>query len=81
MVIRYENVAPMEYFSRLVSQFEQSMMEYRQGILSAEQHLQVVSTGYSISSGDIVAAVQKLHQALTDLAAKYQVLTYPATGP
>merc|ERR1712096_47101 len=72
--MQYENVAPMEYFSRLVSQFEQSMMEYRQGILSAEQHLQVVSTGYSISSGDIVAAVQKLHQALTDLAAKYQVV-------
>merc|ERR1719318_1674996 len=42
--MQYENVAPMEYFSRLVSQFEQSMVEYRQGILSAEQHLQAVPT-------------------------------------
>jgi len=72
--MQYENVAPMEYFRRLVSQFEQSMMEYRQGILSAENHLQVVTNGCPITSSDIVTAVQKLHQALTDLAAKYQVL-------
>jgi len=72
--MQYENVAPMEYFRRLVSQFEQSMVEYRQGIMSAEQHLQAVSAGCPITSGDIVAAVQKLHQALTDLAAKYQVV-------
>jgi len=72
--MQYENVAPMEYFRRLVAQFEQSMVEYRQGIMSAEQHLQAVSAGCPITSGDIVAAVQKLHQALTDLAAKYQVV-------
>jgi len=72
--MQYENVAPMEYFRRLVAQFEQSMVEYRQGILSAEQHLQAVSAGCPITSGDIVAAVQKLHQALTDLAAKYHVV-------
>jgi len=42
--------------------------------MSAEQHLQAVSAGCPITSGDIVAAVQKLHQALTDLAAKYQVV-------
>jgi len=72
--MQYENVAPMEYFRRLVSQFEQSMVEYRQGILSAENHLQVVTNGCPITSSDIVTAVQKLHQALTDLAAKYQVV-------
>ena len=75
LLSRYENVAPMEYFRRLVSQFEQSMVEYRQGILSAENHLQVVTNGCPITSSDIVTAVQKLHQALTDLAAKYQVIT------
>ena len=58
-----------------MSQFEQSMVEYRQGILSAENHLQVVTNGCPITSSDIVTAVQKLHQALTDLAAKYQVIT------
>jgi len=72
--MQYENVAPMEYFRRLVAQFEQSMVEYRQGILAAERHLQSLSVGNPITSGDIVAAVQKLHQALTDLAAKYQVV-------
>ena len=88
--MQYDNVAPMEYFSRLVIQFEQSMLEYRQAIQTAETHLQAVASGlidtkfqdeynfiFEGSSGltpeDIVSAVQRLHQALTHLAAKYQV--------
>ena len=42
---RYDNVAPLDYFSRLVAQFEQSMLEYRQAIQSAELHLQAVTQG------------------------------------
>ena len=72
---RYDNVAPMGYFSRLVAQFEQSMLDYRQAIQSSEQHLESLSSGSSLlSAEDIVAAVQRLHQAMTHLAAKYQVL-------
>ena len=90
---RYDNVAPLDYFSRLVAQFEQSMLEYRQAIQSAELHLQAVTQGNKLryfayihsldiydylgspglSAEDIVSAVQRLHQALTHLAAKYQV--------
>ena len=44
-MFRYDNVAPMDYFSRLISQFEQSMLEYRQAIQSAELHLQAVTQG------------------------------------
>ena len=68
-------MAPMGYFSRLVGQFEQSMLDYRQAIQNSEQHLESLSSGSSLlSAEDIVAAVQRLHQAMTHLAAKYQVL-------
>ena len=43
--MQYDNVAPMDYFSRLVTQFEQSMLEYRQAIQTAETHLQAVTSG------------------------------------
>merc|ERR1712181_211618 len=43
-------------------------------IEQTEQHLQVLGSGTSVTSEDIVAAVQKLHAAFTDLAAKYQGL-------
>ena len=72
---RYDNVAPMGYFSRLVAQFEQSMLDYRQAIQSSEQHLESLSSGSGLlSAEDIVLAVQRLHQAMTHLAAKYQVV-------
>jgi len=73
--MQYDNVAPLEYFYRLVAQFEQSMLEYRQAIQTAETHLQAMTQGTTgLSPGDIVSAVQRLHQAMTHLAAKYQVL-------
>jgi len=73
--MQYDNVAPMGYFSRLVAQFEQLMLDYRQAIQNAEQHLESLTSGSSLlSAEDIVAAVQRLHQAMTHLAAKYQVV-------
>jgi len=70
--LQYDNTAPLQYFTRLVGQFEQSMLEYKQAIHTAEQHLTSITSGQSLSQGDIVAAVQKLHQGLTHLAARYQ---------
>ena len=73
--MQYDNVAPLDYFARLITQFEQSMLEYRQAIMSAETHLQAVASGApGLSPGDIVSAVQRMQQGLTHLAAKYQVL-------
>merc|ERR1712130_61875 len=72
--MQYENTAPTEYFQRLISQFEGQMQSYRKQIEQTEQHLQVLGSGNSVTSEDIVAAVQKLHAAFTDLAAKYQGL-------
>merc|ERR1740131_930432 len=65
----------MTYFSRLVAHFEQLMLDYRQAIQNAEQHLESLSSGSSLlSAEDIVQAVQRLHQAMTHLAAKYQTV-------
>ncbi len=39
--MRYENVAPMEYFANLVNTFEMQMSDYRKQIDQTERHLQV----------------------------------------
>ena len=39
--MQYENVAPMEYFVKLVAQFETDMTEYRKQINQTQQHIQV----------------------------------------
>ena len=73
--MQYDNVAPLDYFYRLVNQFEESMLDYRQAIQSAETHLRAVASGApGLSAEDIVSAVQRMQQGLTHLAAKYQVL-------
>jgi len=72
--MQYENVAPMEYFVRLVSQFENDMAVYRKQIEQTQQHLQSMGSGSGVSSGDIAQAVQRLHAVFTELAAKYQVI-------
>jgi len=72
--MQYENVGPMEYFVRLVSQFESDMSEYRKQIDQTQQHLQLMGSGGGVTSGDIAQAVQKLHAAFTELAARYQMI-------
>merc|ERR1719481_453977 len=57
------------------------MLDYRQAIQNAEQHLESLSSGSSLlSAEDIVQAVQRLHQAMTHLAAKYQTVHSAVTG-
>lgn len=72
--MQYENVAPMEYFVRLVSQFETEMTEYRKQINQTQQHLQLMGTSEGVTSTDIVQAVQRLHAVFTELAGKYHVI-------
>jgi hypothetical protein len=79
--MQYENSAPTEYFLRLIGQFEAQMASYRKQIDQTEQHLQVMGSGTAVTSEDIVAAVQKLHAAFTDLAARYQGLHQVSTTP
>lgn len=68
--MQYENVAPLDFFNRLVGQFEVQMTNYRKQIEQTELHLQAMGND-SIQSQDLTRALQKLHEAFTDLASKY----------
>jgi len=70
--MQYENVAPMDYFMRLVAQFETDMTEYRKQIDQTQQQLQLMSSGGGVTSADISLAIQKLYSVFTELAARYQ---------
>ena len=70
--LQYENVAPYEYFTRLVLKFESQMVHYRRQIEETEQHLVSMASGQSISPDDIAKALQKLHTAFVGLAGRYQ---------
>jgi len=70
--MQYENVAPMDYFMRLVAQFETDMTEYRKQIDQTQQQLQLMTSGGAVSSADISLAIQRLYAAFTELAARYQ---------
>jgi len=69
--MQYENVAPLDFFNRLVGQFEFEMTNYRKQIEQTELHLQAMGNADGIRSQDLTLALQKLHEAFTDLAAKY----------
>lgn len=70
--LQYENVAPYEYFSYLVVNFENQMLVYRRQIEETEQHLQTMATQQTLSPDDITKAIQKLHASFTNLAGRFQ---------
>ncbi|XP_040573664.1 nucleoporin p58/p45 [Lepeophtheirus salmonis] len=70
--LQYENVAPYEYFSRLVSNFENDMLKYRQQIDETEQHLHASASSAALSPEDLSKAIRKIHEAFTSLAGRYQ---------
>ena len=73
--MQYENTAPMDYFVRLVTQFETDMAEYRKQIDQTQQQLDVLGNGGdAVTSEDISQALHRLHSIFTELAAKYQVI-------
>lgn len=72
--LQYENLAPYEYFSRLISRFETQMLHYRRQIEETEQHLHSMTTGQQLSPEDISRALQKLHTAFIALAGQYQTI-------
>ena len=70
--LQYENVAPYEYFARLVASFESQMLVYRRQIEETEQHLQTMATQETLAPEDIMRAIQKLQDSFTNLAGRYQ---------
>ena len=72
--LQYENLAPYDYFSTLLSKFETQMLHYRRQIEETEQHLHSMTTGQQLSPEDISRALQKLHTAFIALAGQYQTI-------
>ena len=70
--MQYENVAPLEYFARLVANFEGQMLLYRRQIEETEQHLNSASGKQSVSPDDVMKAIQRLQATFTNLAGRYQ---------
>jgi len=70
--MQYENVAPLEYFARLVANFEGQMLLYRRQIEETEQHLNSASGRQSVSPEDVMKAIQRLQASFTNLAGRYQ---------
>merc|ERR1712156_348117 len=70
--LQYENLAPYEFFSRLVAKFETQMVHYRRQIEETEQHLISMASGQTMSPEDVTRALQKLHSAFVGLAGGYQ---------
>jgi len=70
--LQYENMAPYEYFTRLVGKFETQMVHYRRQIEETEQHLISMASGQTMSPEDVTRAFQKLHSAFIGLAGGYQ---------
>ena len=70
--MQYENVAPLEYFARLVANFEGQMLLYRRQIEETEQHLNSASGRQSVSPDDVMKAIQRLQASFTNLAGRYQ---------
>ena len=69
--LQYENVAPFEYFERLMNNFENQMLHYRRQIEETEQHLQTMASGRILAPEDVTRALQKLHTAFIGLAGRY----------
>ena len=70
--LQYENMAPYEYFTRLVSKFETQMVHYRRQIEETEQHLISMASGQAMTPEDVARAMQRLHSAFVGLAGGYQ---------
>ncbi|XP_064637062.1 nucleoporin p58/p45-like isoform X2 [Lineus longissimus] len=72
--LQYENTAPIEYFQRIVEDFEQSMIQYRQQIENVENHFVTLNQPGIISLQDLTMLLRKLHETFIAFAAQLQAV-------
>ncbi|XP_020619808.1 nucleoporin p58/p45-like [Orbicella faveolata] len=68
--LQHENVAPQEYFQRLVESFEERMLMYRKQIEIMESHLASLSQGQTLTPQDLSDVMHKVHETFIALAAQ-----------
>jgi len=79
--LQYENNnGPIEYFNRLLANFESQMIVYKRQIEDVENYLQTAAAGSAggpqsaSASETLIKALQKTHSAFVSLAGRYQPL-------
>ena len=68
--LQYENTAPTEYYHRLVEDFENQMLSYRQQIETLEEHLASTHQPNKLTPDDLILLLRKLHETFIALAAQ-----------
>ncbi|VDI51203.1 nucleoporin p58/p45 [Mytilus galloprovincialis] len=68
--LQYDNTAPAEYFHRLVEDFENQMLSYRQQIETLEEHLASTHQPNKLTPDDLILLLRKLHETFIALAAQ-----------
>ncbi|KAJ7389681.1 Nucleoporin p58/p45 [Desmophyllum pertusum] len=68
--LQHENVAPRDYFQRLVESFEERMLMYRKQIEIMESHLASLSQGQTLTPQDLSDVMHKVHETFIALAAQ-----------
>ncbi|XP_068701789.1 nucleoporin p58/p45-like [Montipora foliosa] len=68
--LQHENIAPQEYFQRLVESFEERMQIYRKQIEITESHLASLSQGQTLTPQDLSHVLHKVHETFIALAAQ-----------
>ncbi|XP_028412764.1 nucleoporin p58/p45-like [Dendronephthya gigantea] len=70
LAFQHENMAPREYYQRLIESFEERMFSYRRQVEEVESHLASLQKPQSVSPQEISIVMKKLHETFITLAAR-----------
>nr|CAG4635052.1 EOG090X0D34 [Alona affinis] len=72
--MQLDNTAPLEYFMRLVTDFEQRMQFYKQQIEDTERNLLAMTKQNSLTPQELMGTMKKLHEAFVLLAGRVHTI-------
>nr|CAG4637334.1 EOG090X0D34 [Ceriodaphnia reticulata] len=72
--MQLDNTAPLEYFMRLVTDFEQRMQFYKQQIEDTERNLLAMTKQHALTPQELMGTMKKLHEAFVLLAGRVHVI-------
>ncbi|XP_046452713.1 nucleoporin p58/p45-like isoform X1 [Daphnia pulex] len=72
--MQLDNTAPLEYFMRLVTDFEQRMQFYKQQIEDTERNLLAMTKQHALTPQELMGTMKKLHEAFVLLAGRVHMI-------
>lgn len=72
--MQLDNTSPLEYFMRLVADFEQRMQFYKQQIEDTERNLLAMSKQQALTPQELMGTMKKLHEAFVLLAGRVHMI-------